>query len=90
MKTKDSVGVARLISVHDTDDGLIVSVVTQLGDRKWSARHFGPQLEGGRITKTFRQALTYLTESFEQMFPEHHPCNDNCQTAVERLGYLNR
>jgi len=62
---------------HETDDGLIVSEVTRFGTKGWTARHWGPQLNGGRTTKTLKEATAYLVESFHQMFPEH-VCTERC------------
>ena len=68
---------------HDTDDGVIVSEVTRVRRGKWFAHHWGPQLDGGRATKTLTEANAYLIESFQQMFPEHR-CVDRCQTEETR------
>jgi hypothetical protein len=62
---------------HDTEDGLIASEATRLGRGKWFAHHWGPQLDGGTTTPTLREANAYLTESFQQMFPEHQ-CTKQC------------
>lgn len=64
---------------HDTEDGLIVSEATRVGQKKWFAHHWGPELDGGISTKTLRDAMTYLIESFRQMFPEHQ-CTERCET----------
>lgn len=69
---------------HDTDDGLIVSQVTRLGPKKWLAHHWGPQLDGGRTTRTLREAVVYLIESFQQMFPEHVVCTTRCMSQGQR------
>ena len=66
--------------IHDTEDGLIISEVMHAGSRKWVAHHWGPQLDGGRITRTLREAMDYLTESFGRMFPEHQ-CTCRCETV---------
>jgi hypothetical protein len=67
---------------HETEDGLIVSRVRRVGRRKWLARHYGPQLDGGRETQSLPEANAYLLESFEQMFPEHR-CTAKCR-SLER------
>jgi hypothetical protein len=56
---------------HDTEDGLIVSETTRLGRGEWFAHQWGAQLDGGTATKTLLEAMTYLIDSFRQMFPEH-------------------
>jgi len=68
---------------HDTDDGLIVSEVTRVRRGKWLAHHWGPQLDGGRTMKTLPEAISYLLESFQQMFPIHR-CGERCQTGQTR------
>ena len=65
--------------VHDTEDGLIVSEAKQLGENEWLAHHWGPQLDGGGTFRSLGAAMTYLRESFEQMFPEHQCCTDRCE-----------
>jgi hypothetical protein len=62
---------------HATEDGLIVSEVVETINGEWLARHVGPQLDGGRVTRTLWEANEYLLESFRQMFPEHI-CSTNC------------
>jgi hypothetical protein len=74
----------RLDFSHDTEDGMIVSEVHRVGRGKWLARHYGPQLDGGKLTKTLREANTYLLESFKLMFPEH-VCTLRCQ-PVQKKG----
>ena len=69
---------------HDTDDGVIVSEVTRLGPTKWFAHHWGPQMDGGMTTRTLMEAVTYLTQSFQQMFPEHVVCTTRCQRQSQR------
>ena len=68
--------------IHDTEDGLIVSEVMHAGSRKWVAHHWGPQLDGGRTTRTLREAMDYLTVSFSQMFPEHQ-CTSRCEAISD-------
>jgi hypothetical protein len=65
--------------VHDTEDGLIVSEATRRG-RKWFAHNWGPQLDGGTTTETLDEAMVYLIETFQQMFPEHTKCTERCET----------
>lgn len=69
-----------LVSIHDTDDGLVVSEVTRLAPGEWFAHHYGPLLDGGKPTRTLWGAVAYLAESFHQMFPEHE-CNERCRTG---------
>ena len=72
--------------VHDTEDGLIVSEATRRG-QKWFAHHWGPELDGGTTTETLEEAMTYLNESFQQMFPEHTKCTERCETdEIEQPG----
>ena len=70
---------------HDTEDGLIASEAKRLGRGKWFAHHWGPQLDGGTTTTTLREAITYLTESFQQMFPEHL-CTERCHRNMSNLS----
>jgi hypothetical protein len=66
-----------LFIVHDTADGFIYSRAERRG-RKWYAKHWGEQLDGGRECKSLSEANQFLVESFQQMFPEHR-CTDRCQ-----------
>lgn len=68
---------------HDTDDGLIESEVTLIGSKKWLGHHWGPQLDGGMTWSTMGEAVTYLIESFQQMFPEH-VCTTTCLKDDQR------
>jgi len=63
---------------HDTEDGLIILEVVQMINGECLARHSGPKLDGGTVTRTVSEAMDYLRESFQQMFPEHR-CTDKCQ-----------
>jgi hypothetical protein len=67
-----------LFIVHDTGDGFIYSKAERRG-RKWFARHWGQQLDGGRECGTMREANEFLAQSFREMFPEHR-CTLRCGT----------
>jgi hypothetical protein len=75
--------------IHDTEDGLIVSETTRQGRGKWLAHHWGPQLDGARNTKTLKDGMTYLIESFQQMFPEHQ-CTERCELLDPHSDRANR
>ena len=72
----------RMSFVHDTADGLIFSKSERQG-RKWIARHWGDQLQGGRDCKTVSEANEFLVASFHQMFPEHR-CTERCCSSSKR------
>ena len=69
-----------LFIVHDTADGFIYSRTERRG-RKWIARHWGEQLEGGKECKTLGEANEFLVSAFSQMFPEHR-CTERCATQA--------
>ena len=69
-----------LFIVHDTADGMIYSRAERRG-RKWLARHWGPQLDGGRECDTMREANEFLIRSFTEMFPEHR-CTERCRNIL--------
>ena len=69
---------ARLVSIHITEDGPIFGVVHMTPDLTWQARHWGRQLDGGRLCKSRLDACGYLIESFYQMFPGH-VCERGCR-----------
>jgi hypothetical protein len=50
-------------------------------DGKWVVRHWGRQLDGGRICASVEEANAYLMESFKQMFPEH-VCSEQCREEL--------
>src|SRR5471030_2138014 len=68
----------RLRSVHITEDGPIFGAMHCGADGKWEARHWGRQLDGGRMCDSVEDANAYLMESFQQMFPEH-VCSEQCR-----------
>ena len=68
--------------VHFTVDGPFYSRITRLATNKVMARHWGKDLDGGRIFGTISAARRYLTESFAQMFPEHR-CRRVCGITQE-------
>ena len=70
-----------LFIVHDTADGMIYSRAERRG-RIWLARHWGPQLDGGRECDTMLEANGFLIRSFTEMFPEHR-CTERCRIEVE-------
>ena len=63
--------------VHFTEDGPILSRATKLATGKVMARHWGKELDGGRVFEDVSAAMKYLSESFSQMFPEHS-CESGC------------
>jgi hypothetical protein len=63
--------------LHYTQDGPVYSRVTRLTTGKAMARHWGPDLHGGRIFGSVRDATGYLSDSFSQMYPEH-TCDGSC------------
>ena len=67
----------RLRSIHITKDGPVFGAMHSGADGKWVARHWGRQLDGGRICDSVEGANAYLMESFQQMFPEH-VCLEQC------------
>lgn len=69
--------------VHFTEDGPIYSRATKLTTGKVMARHWGKELDGGRLCGSVSVAKAYLKESFSQMFPEHS-CEGECGPAQER------
>lgn len=68
----------RLRSIHITEDDPIFGAIHCGTDGKWIARHWGRQLDGRRICDSVEEANDYLTESFQQMFPEHL-CTGRCR-----------
>jgi len=69
--------------IHFTDDGPIFSRATKLATGKVMARHWGKELDGGRVFGDASAAMKYLSESFSQMFPEHS-CEGQCGPIQER------
>ena len=67
----------RLQSIHITEDGPVFGSIHSGADGKLIARHWGRQLDGGRICDSVEEANAYLMESFQQMFPEH-VCSEKC------------
>jgi len=70
-------GVEPVNFVHFTADGPIYSRATRLTTGKVMARHWGKELEGGKVFGSVAAARRYLNESFAQMFPEHR-CKGQC------------
>ena len=68
--------------IHFTGDGPIYSRATRLTTGKVLARHWGEQLDGGRVFKSVTAARKYPTESFSQMFLEH-TCDRRCGSTQE-------
>jgi hypothetical protein len=73
----------RLRSFHITEDGPVFGAMHRGADGKWVARHWGRQLDGGRICDSVEGANAYLMESFHQMFPEH-VCSGQCWEELAR------
>jgi hypothetical protein len=67
----------RLRSIHITEDGPIFAAMHKEVAGKWVALHWGRQLSGRRICGSVDEANEYLTESFQQMFPDHR-CSEWC------------
>ena len=65
---------------HFIQDGLIYSRITQLQDGHFWAQHWGCEIQGGVRFRELADALTYLLDSFIQMFPEHE-CSKTCTQA---------
>jgi hypothetical protein len=74
---------SRLRSVHITEDGPVFGAIHCGADGKWVARHWGRQLDGGRICDSMEEANAYLMESFRQMFPDHQ-CSEKCREESVR------
>jgi hypothetical protein len=71
--------------VHYTKDGLIYNWVEVLPDGRYVGRHRGATLDGGSEFATQKQAKTFVTRSFAEMFPEHR-CNRNCLPKYKRTS----
>jgi hypothetical protein len=69
--------------VHFTEDGPVYSRATLLGTGEVMARHWGTELDGGRIFGNVSAARKYLNESFAQMFPDHI-CKGRCGQEHEQ------
>ena len=69
--------------VHFTEDGLVYLRATRLPTGKVMARHWGKELDGGRVCGSVSAAKSYLSESFSEMFPEHS-CGGECGPAQDR------
>lgn len=63
--------------IHYSQDGPIYSRVTRLATGRLLARHWGKDVDGGKVFGSIVAAKTYLSESFSLMFPEHG-CNRWC------------
>jgi hypothetical protein len=70
-------------TIHFTDDGPIYSRATRLKTGRVMARHWGTELDGGRVCRSVSAAKSHLTQSFVQMFPEHR-CEGRCGPAQDR------
>ena len=68
--------------VHFTEDGPVYSRATRLTTGKVMARHWGRDLDGGKVFGSVSAARKYLNESFAQMFPEHK-CKGECGSTQE-------
>ena len=73
--------VKRLRSIHITEGGPIFGAMHCEADGKWVARHWGRQLDGGRVCDSVEESNEYLMESFRQMFPEH-VCTEQCREEL--------
>ncbi len=68
--------------VHYTEDGMIFSRVTRLRTGKVMARHWGKELDGGKVFRRVSAGKKYLSDSFSHMFPEHE-CDGRCGPTQE-------
>jgi hypothetical protein len=75
-----------LAFVHDTGDGMIYSWLERRG-KKWLARQWGDQLEGGRECSSMSEANDFLCTTFHEMFPEHR-CTPHCCVDPSRARQL--
>ena len=66
--------------VHFIEDGTVYSRATRLMTGKVMARHWGKDLEGGRVRGSVAAAKQYRGVSFWRMFPEH-TCEGRCGPA---------
>ena len=73
-------GIEPVNFVHFTEDGPVYSRATRLTTGKVMARHWGKDLNGGRVFGDVSAARRYLNESFSQMFPRH-TCDGRCGPA---------
>jgi hypothetical protein len=69
--------------VHFTEDGPVYSRATLLTTGKVMARHWGKDLDGGKVCESVSAARKYVSESFTQMFPEH-TCKGTCGLTQDR------
>jgi len=69
--------------IHFTADGPVYSRATRLTTGKVMARHWGKDMDGGKVFRSVGAAKRYLSASFAQMFPEH-TCKGRCGPAQER------
>jgi hypothetical protein len=75
-------------TIHFTDDGPIYSRATRLKTGRVMARHWGTELDGGRVCGSVSAAKSHLTQSFFQMFPEHR-CEGRCGCPAQHRGDTN-
>lgn len=75
-------GIEPVNLVHFTEDGPVYSRATRLTIGKVMVRHWGAQLEHGKVCGSVSAASGYLSESFAQMYPEHR-CEGRCGPAKE-------
>lgn len=69
--------------VHFTEDGPVYSRATLLTTGKVMARHWGKELDVGKVCESVSAARRYVNASFCQMFPEH-TCKGSCGPTQER------
>ena len=75
--------------VHFTEDGPVYSRATRLTTGKVMARHWGRDMDGGRVFGSVSAARKYLSEFFSQMFPEHKctvPCGPYSRAWDAAIG----
>lgn len=76
-------GIEPVNSVHFTRDGPVYSRITRLATGDMMARHWGSELDGGRVFRSLSAAKRYLSTSCSQMFPEHE-CDGRCGPTQNR------
>lgn len=70
-------GIEPVNYVHFTDHGPVYSRITTLTTGEMMARHWGDELDLGKVFRNMSDAEQYLNTSFSQMFPKH-TCDGRC------------
>jgi hypothetical protein len=79
-------GIELFNMTHYTPDGLFCSRVTQLQDGSFWAHHWGCQVDVWGRFRDHSDAVSYLLDSFIQMFPKHE-CSKRCTGARVRSSH---